>query len=273
VFGARGYVNMAFTVYGAKRPLHSGNYGNWAPNPAMRLAKLLSGMQDDKGNVLIKGFYDDMIPLTTEEKNAIAAIPDVGETLKKELGVAAPDGDGKPFLELLSLPSINIQGIQSANTGKLTAAIIPATAEANLDLRLVPGNDVQRQAQKVKDYVESKGYHIIDHDPTDEERAQYGYLIKVETLSGYNAQRTSMNLPVAQSVIKAVQSTVDYPVLLKPMMGGSLPLYLFEKDLNTKPVVMPVVNYDNNQHAENENVQLKFLWEGIETMASIMVME
>jgi hypothetical protein len=57
------------------------------------------------------------------------------------------------------------------------------------------------------------------------------------------------------------------------MMGGSLPLYLFEKDLNTKPVVMPVVNYDNNQHAENENVQLKFLWEGIETMASIMVME
>ncbi len=273
VFGARGYVNMALTVYGAKRPLHSGNYGNWAPNPAMRLGKLLGGMQDDNGNVLIKDFYDDMIPLTTEEKNAIAAIPDVSETLKKELGVAAPDGNGKPFLELLSLPSINIQGIQSANTGKLAAAIIPATADANLDLRLVPGNDVQRQAQKVTDYIESKGYHIIDHEPTDEERAQYGYLIKVSTLSGYNAQRTSMSLPVAQSVIKAVQSTVDYPVLLKPMMGGSLPLYLFEKDLNTKPVVMPVVNYDNNQHAENENVQLKFLWEGIETMAAIMEME
>jgi acetylornithine deacetylase/succinyl-diaminopimelate desuccinylase-like protein len=273
VFGARGYVNMSLEVYGAKRPLHSGNYGNWAPNPAMRLAKLLSGMQDDKGNVLINGFYDDVIPLTTEEKNAIAAIPDVGETLKKELGVAAPDGDGKPFLELLSMPSLNIRGIQSANTGELAAAIIPATAEAALDLRLVPGNDVQRQAQKLKDYIESKGYHIINHDPTDEERAQYGYLIKVETLSGYNAQRTSMSLPVAQSVFKAVQSTVDYPVLLKPMMGGSLPLYLFEKVLNTKPVVMPVVNYDNNQHAENENVQLKFLWEGIETMAAIMEME
>src|SRR5215831_10698741 len=273
VFGARGYVNMDLTVYGAKRPLHSGNYGNWAPNPAMRLAQLLAGMQDDKGDVLIKGFYDDVIPLTTEEKNAIAAIPEVGDTLKKELGVAAPDGDGKPFLELLSMPSLNIQGIQSANTGKLAAAIIPATAEAALDLRLVPGNDVQHQAQKVKDYIESKGYHIIDHDPTDEERAQYGYLIKVMTLSGYNAQRTSMSLPVAQSVIKAVQSTVDYPVLLKPMLGGSLPLYLFERDLNTKPVVMPVVNYDNNQHAENENVQLKFLWEGIETMAAIMMME
>jgi len=273
VLGARGYVNMTLTVYGAKRPLHSGNYGNWAPNPAMRLAQLLAGMEDDKGHVLIKGFYDDAIPLTAEEKSAIAAVPDVNEALKKELGVATPDGDGKPFLELLSTPSLNIQGIQSANTGKLAAAVIPAIADAALDLRLVPGNDLQRQAQKVKDYIESKGYHIIDHDPTDQERTHYGHLIKVTIPSGYNAQRTSMSLPIAQSVIKAVQSTIDYPILLKPMMGGSLPLYLFEKDLNTKTVVVPVVNYDNNQHAENENVQLKYLWEGIETMAAIMVMK
>jgi len=274
VFGARGYVNIDLTVYGAKRPLHSGNYGNWAPNPAMRLAQLLAGMQDDKGKVLIPGFYDDMIPLTPEERNAIAAIPDAGEALKQELGVATPDGDGKPLLELLSLPSLSIDGIQSANTGKLATNVIPATAEASLNLRLVPGNDVQRQVQKVKDYIQSKGYHILDHDPTDEERAQFGFLIKVTTISGgYIAQRTPMNLAIAQSVIKAVQSTVDYPVLLKPMMGGSLPLFLFEKYLGTKPVVIPVVNYDNNQHAENENVQMRFLWEGIETMAAIMMIK
>ena len=228
---------MDLTVYGAKRPLHSGNYGNWAPNPAMRLVQLLAGMKDDKGNVLIKGFYDDVIPLTTEEKNAIAAIPDVGETLKKELGVAAPDGEGKPFLELLSMPSLNIQRHSKRKCRKACSELIPATAEATLDLRLVPGNDVQRQVQKVKAYIESKGYHIIDQEPTDEERSQYGYLIKITTLSGYNAQRTSMNLPVAQSVIKAVQSTVDYPVLLKPSSGGSLPLFLFEKYLDAKPVV------------------------------------
>jgi acetylornithine deacetylase/succinyl-diaminopimelate desuccinylase-like protein len=272
-FGVRGDVNMYLTVYGAKRPLHSGNYGNWAPNPAMRLVHLLAGMKDGKGNVLIKGFYDDVIPLTTEEKRAIAAIPDVGETLKNELGVAAPDGEGKSFLELLSLPSLNINGIQSANAGKLAANVIPATAEATLDLRLVPGNDVQRQVQKVKDYIQSKGYHIIDHEPTDKERSQYGYLIKITTSPGYNAQRTPMNLPIAQTVIKAVQSTVDYPVILKPSAGGSLPLFLFERYLDAKVISAPVVNYDNNQHAENENVQIKFLWEGIETMAAIMTME
>ncbi len=222
-FGVRGDVNMNLTLYGAKRPLHSGNYGNWAPNPAMRLVQLLAGMKDDKGNVLIKDFYDDVIPLTVEEKNAIAAIPDVAETLKKELGIAAPDGNGESFLELLSLPSLNINGIQSANAGKLATNIIPATAEATIDLRLVSGNDVQRQVQKVKDYIQSKGYHIIDHEPTDEERLQYGYLIKITTSSGYNAQRTPMNLPIAQSVITAAQSTVDYPVLLKPSSGGACP--------------------------------------------------
>src|SRR6478736_4619158 len=154
-FGVRGDVNMNLTVYGPKRPLHSGNYGNWAPNPALSLVQLLASMKDDKGHVLVEGYYDDVIPLTAEEKTAIAAIPDVAATLKKELGIAAPDGEGKPFLELLSMPSLNINGIQSANAGKLAANIIPATAEATIDLRLVPGNDVQRQVEKVKTYIES----------------------------------------------------------------------------------------------------------------------
>jgi acetylornithine deacetylase/succinyl-diaminopimelate desuccinylase-like protein len=273
VFGVRGDVNMDLTVYGAKRPLHSGGFGNWAPNPAMRLVQLLAGMKDEKGHVLIKGFYDDVIPLTSEEKKAIAAIADVTPTLKKELGIAEPDGEGVSYLELLSLPSLNINGIQSANAGKLAANIIPATAEATLDLRLVPGNDVNRQVQKVKDYIRLKGYHIIDHEPTDEERAQYGYLIKITSDKGYNAQRTPMNLPIAQNVIKAVQSTINYPVVLIPSSGGSLPLFLFETYLDAKVITVPLVNYDNNQHAENENVKVKFLLEGINTLAAIMLME
>ncbi len=273
VFGVRGDVNMNLMVYGAKRPLHSGGFGNWAPNPAMRLVQLLAGMKDEKGHVLIRGFYDDVIPLTPEEKKAIAALPDVTSTLKKELGIAEPDGDGVSFLELLSLPSLNINGIQSANAGKLAANIIPATAEATLDLRLVPRNDVELQVQKVKDYIRLKGYHIIDHDPTDDERAQYGYLIKITTDKGYNAQRTPMNLPIAQNVIRAVQSTINYPLVLIPSSGGSLPLFLFEKYLDAKVVTVPLVNYDNNQHAENENVKVQYLLDGINTVAAIMLME
>lgn len=273
LFGVRGDVNIDLTIYGAKRPLHSGNYGNWAPNPALRLVQLLAGMKDDKGNVLIKGFYDDVIPLTDEEKQAIAKVPAIEETLKKELGIAQPDGGGKSFLELLHLPTLNINGIQSANAGKLAANIIPTKAEATLDLRLVLGNDVNRQVQKLRDYIQNSGFHIIDHEPTDAERNQYAKLIKVIAGTGYNAQRTPMSLPMAKNVISAIQTTVDYPVVLLPSAGGSLPLFLFEQQLKAKVISVPVVNYDNNQHAENENVKLQFLWEGIETIAAIMAMQ
>jgi acetylornithine deacetylase/succinyl-diaminopimelate desuccinylase-like protein len=272
-FGVRGDVNMNLTVYGPKRPLHSGNYGNWAPNPALSLVQLLSSMKDDKGNVLVQGYYDDVVPLSAREKEALKNIPNIEETLKKELAIAKPEGDGKTFLELLHLPTLNINGIKSADVGELAANIIPTKAEATLDLRLVSGNDVDRQIDKVIKHIEKTGFHVIDHEPSDDERLTYEKLIKVTHGVGYPAQRTSFDLPIAQSVVKAVQSTIDYPVILIPSMGGSLPLYLFEKTLNAKVITVPVVNYDNNQHAENENVQLKYLWEGIETISAIMIMD
>ncbi len=272
-FGVRGDVNMNLTLYGAKRPLHSGNYGSWAPNPALLLVKLLAGMKDDKGNVLVQGFYDDVIPLSKSEKEALSKIPDIEETLKKELGIAEPEGGGKSFLELLHLPTLNINGIKSADVGELAANIIPTKAEATLDLRLVLGNDVNRQIEKVIRHIKSKGYYVIDREPTDEERWKYGKIIKITHGEGYNAQRTSFDIPIVQSMVKAVQTTVDYPVILLPSAGGSLPLFLFEKWLGAKVISVPPVNYDNNQHAENENVQISYLWEGIETIAAIMVME
>jgi acetylornithine deacetylase/succinyl-diaminopimelate desuccinylase-like protein len=272
-FGVRGDVNVNLTLYGPKRPLHSGNYGNWAPSPAMNLVQLLASMKDDKGTVLINGFYDDVVPLSTSEKEAIAKVPDIEETLKKELGIKEPDGQGKPFLELLSLPTLNINGISSGNVGSMASNQIPAKAEAVLDLRLVKGNDAERQVQKVVRHIESKGYHVLDHDPSDEERLQYAKLIKITHSSGYNAQRTPMDLSIAKSVIKAIQSSVSYPVVLVPSSGGSLPLVVFEEKLNAKVLSVPIANYDNNQHAENENVQISYLLEGIETIAAILVMD
>jgi len=272
-FGVRGDVNMNLTVYGPKRPLHSGNYGNWAPNPALSLVQLLASMKDDKGHILVEGYYDDVKPLSAGEKEAMLRIPNIEETLKRELGIVEPEGDGRSFLELLHLPTLNINGIKSADVGELGANIIPTKAEAMLDLRLVLGNEVDKQINKVVRHIEKNGFHVINHEPTDEERSKYAKLIKITRSIGYPAQRTSFDLPIAQSMVKAVQGTIDYPVILLPSMGGSLPLYLFERTLNAKVITVPVVNYDNNQHAENENVQLKFLWEGIETIAAIMVMQ
>jgi acetylornithine deacetylase/succinyl-diaminopimelate desuccinylase-like protein len=274
VFGVRGDAHLDLTVYGSKRPLHSGHYGNWAPNPAMMLVKLLASMKDDEGRVSIKGFYDDMIPLSTAEKKAIKEVPQVDELMKKELGIASSDMPGMSLTESLHFPSLNINGMQSANVGKMASNVIPTTATAVLDLRLVPGNDWQAQQQKVISHIRKQGYYVTDHEPTNDERMKHAKIIKVIAASdGYNAQRTSMDLPIAKKVVAAVRSTTDDQVVLLPTMGGSLPLFLIEKYLRAKTITVPIANHDNNQHAENENIRLQNLWNGIETMAALMMMK
>jgi acetylornithine deacetylase/succinyl-diaminopimelate desuccinylase-like protein len=273
-FGVRGDINVDLIVYGGKRPLHSGNYGNWAPNPAMRLAQLLASMKDKKGMVTIKGFYDDVIPLSATEKEAIKKVPDIETILKDELAIAVPDGGGKTFLELINLPTLNINGLQSMNVGAMSSNIIPATATAVIDLRLVPGNDVDRQVSKLINHIKARGYFVTDKEPGDDERKKYGWIARVNKRgSGYNAQRTPMDLPLAKKITEAIQTTTNQPVVLLPGIGGSLPLFLFEKILGAKPVTLNLVNYDNNQHAENENIRLGYLWEGIETVAAVMMMK
>jgi acetylornithine deacetylase/succinyl-diaminopimelate desuccinylase-like protein len=107
VFGVRGDVNVDLTLYGAKRPLHSGHYGNWSPNPAAALAQLLASMKDADGRVTIAGWYDDVEPLGELEKKAIAEAPQYDRELKIQLGLARTEGGSKSLLELLNLPSLN----------------------------------------------------------------------------------------------------------------------------------------------------------------------
>ncbi len=270
VFGARGDVNMRLTVYGPRRTLHSGHYGNWAPNPGLALARLLASMADSTGRVRVAGFYDDVTPLSPAEKIALAQVPNLDETIRQELGFARSYGTGQSLVELLNQPSLNLNGMQSANVGPAAANVIPTSAAAVLDLRLVPGNDAQRQVQKVVRHIEAQGYHVLSAEPTDAERAQYPLLVKVQAEPGYNAQRTRLDLPIARQIIAAVQTTTPDPVVVLPTMGGSLPLYVFEQQLQAQTITVPVANYDNNQHAENENIRLGNLWDGLETMAAIM---
>ncbi len=273
-FGVRGDAHLDLTIYASKRPLHSGHYGNWAPNPAMMLSRLLASMKDDNGRVTIKGFYDDVIPLSASEKKALQEVPAVDEQMRSELGISAAEMKGVSLGEAINLPSLNINGIQSGNVGKMASNQIPTYATAVIDLRLVAGNDWQRQQQKVISHIKEQGYYVTDKEPTDEERAKYAKIIKVIAGSdGYNAQRTSMDLPVVKQVIEAVRTAANEKIVLQPTMGGSLPLFLFEKYLAAKTITVPIANHDNNQHAENENIRLQNLFDGIEIMASLMMLK
>lgn len=270
VFGARGDVHLTLKTFGPVRPLHSGHYGNWAPNPVLTMARILASLKNEEGKVTVKGFYDDVVPLTATEKKAIGQIPPVDQKLLEELQLPAPESKDLTLAEAINLPSLNINGIESSNRGTIQANVIPVSATAVLDLRLVPGNDWQRQQQKVIDHLRSLGYHVTEKDPSIIERRTYPRLVQVTREVGYNAQRTSMDLPIAKKIITAVQGTTTEPVLRIPTLGGSLPLYLLEKDLNAVSLTVPIANYDNNQHAEDENIKIRNLWNGIETMAAIM---
>ncbi len=274
VFGARGDTNVDVTVYGAKRPLHSGHYGNWAPNPAFTLAKLLATMKDNSGRVTIAGWYDNIEPLGEAERRAIADAPQYDDTLRSQLGLARTEGPGKSLLELINEPSLNINGISSGDVGALARNIIPTTATAVLDLRLVKGIDHRRQVQRLIDHIQKHGFYVIDRDPTDEERQRHPFIARVtQRDGGYNAERTRMDLPISLAVITAVQSTSEQAIVRLPTSGGSLPLSIITDNLTTATMTVPIANYDNNQHAENENLRLQNLWDGIETMAAIMTMK
>ena len=273
VFGARGITHLAITLYGPNRELHSGHYGNWAPNPAMMLAQLLAGMKDADGHVLIPHFYEGVTPLSPLEKQAIAEAPRNEEKLRQEFGLGHTDGDGKPLLALLNEPSLNIDGFASARTGAKANNVIPSTATVDIDIRLVKGLDWKTQQQRVVDYIASQGYFVTKATPDETMLLAHPRvaLVQLDPV-GYNAVRTPMDLPIAHEVIAAVESARG-PVVKLPTMGGSVPLEVIEEALGTHTITVPIANYDNNQHSANENIRLQNLWDGIETMAALEAME
>jgi acetylornithine deacetylase/succinyl-diaminopimelate desuccinylase-like protein len=165
-----------------------------------------------------------------------------------------------------------VNGLSSAQTGAHATNVVPATAVADLDLRLVVGIDWNVQQERVVDYVRSQGYFVIDHDPSKEELTAHPRVAKIiRDTASYNAVRTPMDLPIAKEVIEAV-STARGDVVLLPTMGGSVPLGAMESAAQTRTITVPIANYDDNQHAANENLRLKNLWDGVETMAALLEM-
>ena len=269
VFGNRGVVDAEITVYGPARPLHSGHYGNWVPNPAMRLAQLLASMKDADGRVLIAGFYDDVAPLGTLERQAIAEAPKNEPGLERELAVAQPDGGGKRLVELIGEPSLNIRGLRSAYVGEQSQNVIPERAIASLDMRLVKNIEPEAQVQRLIAHIEKQGYTVFRREPTLEERGKFPRVARVDSGGGYPATRTPMDLPVAAAVVEAVAAaTGEKPVRL-PTLGGSVPMYSFER-LGLPLIGVPIANYDNSQHAANENIRIGHLWRGIDTFGGIL---
>jgi acetylornithine deacetylase/succinyl-diaminopimelate desuccinylase-like protein len=271
VFGDRGIVSVEITVYGPRSELHSGHYGNWAPNPALMLAKLLASMKDDDGRVLIDHYYDGIEPLGEAERLAIAEAPDIDAELMRQMWLGSTEGAPKKLAELITLPSLNIRGMSSARTGRQAANVVPATATADIDARIVHGMDKELTAQRIVEHIRKQGFFVVDSEPGADVRTAHPKVAMVKVSTGSDPIRTPMNLPISQDVIRTVES-VRGPAVKIPNTGASGAQGKMEATLGVKSINIPVANFDNHQHSANENLRIQNLWDAIELMAALLRM-
>jgi acetylornithine deacetylase/succinyl-diaminopimelate desuccinylase-like protein len=267
-FGARGVVDLELTVYGPVKGLHDGHYGNWVPNPIVRLTHLIDSMRDEDGHILIKDFYKDVKAPTAAERAAIAKIPNVETELRREFQIGSTEGSEKSLNELLLLPALNVRGIQSGHVGDEASNTIQTEASASIDFRLVPNETPDSIKPLVERHVEAQGYTIVRETPDAAARMKHPKIIKMKWGAGYPPARTALDLPLSREVAEIMTAAGHEPVRL-PTVGGSIPMFLFQQPRNTPVIGLPIANHDDNQHAADENLRLQNLWDGIEIYAAL----
>jgi acetylornithine deacetylase/succinyl-diaminopimelate desuccinylase-like protein len=273
VFGARGIAEVDITVYGPKSGVHSGNYGNWIPNPASRLASLLASMKDDDGRVLVKGFYDAVARLTPEERQMLDAVPDDSARMLKTFGVAAPERAFPKLQQAFQYPTLNIRGLSSAHVGAGARTIIPDRGTAAIDIRLVKETPPEDLVAKLRAHVEAQGFHVVDADPDDDVRARFSKIARLAIVgTSTKAFRTSPSDPQARALTQAITRAYGTAPVAIRTAGGTVPIAPFIDALGFPAVLVPIVNFDNNQHEENENLRLGTWFDGIVTVAAVLRM-
>jgi acetylornithine deacetylase/succinyl-diaminopimelate desuccinylase-like protein len=268
-FGARGVMGLEMTVFGPVRALHSGHYGNWAPNPLALIANLLASMRDKDGKILIPKFYDNVTPFTEVERKAISEVPSADMDLRVNLGLAKTEAGNASLVErTIGMPALNIRGIQGGGVAEKAANAIPTEAKASIDIRLVPDQQPRIVRQLVEDHIRQQGFFIVDTPPNIDQRKRFANIVMLRWEEGYPAARTSLEKPQCRAVIETMESSLGKKLIVLPSLGGSIPMYLFD-ELNAPVIGLPIANHDNNQHAANENLRLQNLWDAIELYAML----
>jgi acetylornithine deacetylase/succinyl-diaminopimelate desuccinylase-like protein len=270
-YGARGIARLDITIFGPKAGVHSGNYGNWIPNPAQRLALLLASMKNEDGRILVQGWNDGIDELTPDEQAMVAAVPEDSSAMLRAFGVAAPETAYPTLQQALQYPTLNVRGMASSFVGAGARTIIPDSATASIDIRLVKETPAAAMIEKIRAHVAALGYHIVSRPPDDETRAKYSRIARLAAIGeGTNAFRTSPMDPQARALAASIRSAHGVEPVHLRTLGGTVPISPFIEALGFPAVLVPTVNFDNNQHEENENLRIANLWNGILTVAAIL---
>jgi acetylornithine deacetylase/succinyl-diaminopimelate desuccinylase-like protein len=255
VLGVRGILTFELRVRGAGYPVHSGNWGGVAPNPAWRLVEVLSALRDPAtGRVLVDGFYDDVRPFTPEERKVLDDIPGDLAGALAELGVAAPEppADRDLYERLAAWPTFTINSLSCEDAGE-HRTVIPSVAVARCDVRLVAGQRTGRVADLFR-------AHLARVAPD------------VEFVPGraMEPSRTPLGSPYLDAIRSGAAEGLGEEPLLLPALGGSLPLHVFTGQLGLPCYGIPFANADEANHAPNENLELNRFYSGITASATIL---
>jgi acetylornithine deacetylase/succinyl-diaminopimelate desuccinylase-like protein len=255
--GLRGILYVQIDVTGPASDVHSGGYGGAVENPANALARILSELKDREGVVRIPGFYDDVVELTPEQRQAIAAMPFDEEHLRGIAGSPSLAGErGYSVLERLGYrPTLDVNGLWGGFQGEGSKTIIPASAHAKVSCRLVPNQDPEALLERLREYVL--------------QIAPPGVRVNVTNLGTGRPVVVSADHPVAVAAVGALEATFGTkPFLIRS--GGSIPVAeMFESILGLPPVLLGFANPDARAHAPNEWMALDNYETGIRTICRL----
>jgi acetylornithine deacetylase/succinyl-diaminopimelate desuccinylase-like protein len=255
VFGVRGVLSFALKARGANRDLHSGNWGGVAPNPLWTLVHLLGTMKNDRGEITIDGFYDNVRPMTDLERRAIAALPLDIEAVKSSLDLAQFDQPlDRGFFERLSAwPTLTINGLHGGYGGPGSKTVLPHEAIAKCDIRMV-------EAQTADEIFVKVEAHVLKHAPG----------VELVRQGSMDPSKTPLDSPYAGPIRRGIVAAQGAEPLLVPALGGSLPDYVFTKLLGIPAFNVPYANADEANHAPNENMEVERFYLGIKTGAAML---
>jgi len=269
-FGNRGIASLSMTVYGPLRPLHDGHYGSWAPSPSVMIANLIASLVGDNGQILIPHFYDDVAPVSAADKAALAAMPQVEAQLKQSLGLGRNIGPARLADGYLA-PTLNVRAIHVGDEGPSAANAIATRGDASLDFRLAPGETPAHTRALLESYLTQLGWFIVRDDPDLATRLTHPKIVKVVwDEGGAIATKTSLDLPESKAVVASIGRTVGYRPIELPIVGASSGIADVVGQLHVPMAGVSIANYDDNQHAQNENLRLGNLWDGIEVYAGLV---
>ena len=271
VFGVRGVMGVNLTTYGPKRPLHSGHYGNWAPNAAHQMVEILASLHEDSGRIAIDNYYDEVRKMTSEERSAINAMPNIDQQLKNDLGIHPKHLEQTRIESSVMEPGVIVTGIQIGSTGDKARNVVLPKATATINLRLVANQKPGNVRKLLENHFASLGYFLTSQEATPELLKQHQKVLSLDWGdSGYPAFRTSLESPMAKKLNQILENLDGTKPLMTPTMGGSLPIYLFEQIVDAPIIILPVANHDNNQHGPDENIRVKNLWDAIDVYAAVI---